>query len=217
MMSGRSRKKPIHNERAEKKEPDTVTRASKTRPTDPSTLLLPDRAYWVVPGAFMAGAYPGSKDADETRTKLGRLLDCGVRHVISLMEAHETDHSGEAFVAYDGPLSRIAEELCTSVSCTRVPIRDLGVPSPETMISILNEIDRTVATGRGVYVHCWGGRGRTGTVVGCYLVRHGLDGEEALRRVKELRRPLPDADMRSPETTEQCDMVRGWAMMSGQT
>jgi len=25
-----------------------------------------------------------------------------------------------------------------------------------------------------VYVHCWAGRGRTGTVVGCYLKRHGI-------------------------------------------
>ena len=31
-----------------------------------------------------------------------------------------------------------------------------------------------------VYVHCWGGIGRTGTVVGCWLVRHGMTGDEAL-------------------------------------
>ena len=31
-----------------------------------------------------------------------------------------------------------------------------------------------------MYLHCWGGVGRTGTVVGCWLVRHGRTGDEAL-------------------------------------
>ncbi len=193
-----------------------MTRVSKTRPTDPSTLILPDRAYWVVPGKFMAGAYPGSKDAGEALVKLRRLLDCGIRHVISLMEAGEVDHAGEPFAADDEPLIRIAGDLSTPVSCTRIPIRDMDVPGPDTMISILDEIDRAIAAGRGVYVHCWGGRGRTGTVVGCYLARHGLKGEEALHRIKELRSHLPDAHMLSPETSAQCDMVAGWALTSRQ-
>lgn len=33
-----------------------------------------------------------------------------------------------------------------------------------------------LAAGQTVYVHCYGGIGRTGTVVGCWLVRHGLSG-----------------------------------------
>ncbi|MFZ5949388.1 MAG: fused DSP-PTPase phosphatase/NAD kinase-like protein [Candidatus Rifleibacteriota bacterium] len=30
-----------------------------------------------------------------------------------------------------------------------------------------------MAAGKPVYVHCWGGLGRTGVVVGCWSRRHG--------------------------------------------
>ncbi len=40
-------------------------------------------------------------------------------------------------------------------------------------------------------MHCWGGVGRTGTVVGCWLVRHGLDDGDAIARIATLRRELP--------------------------
>lgn len=178
---------------------------------DRSAILLPDRAYWVVRGKFMAGAYPGSKNEAEALKKGRELLDCGIRHVISLMEVHEVDHSGEAFVPYEELFSRLAQGQSNEVSFVRFPIRDMDVPASGTMVSILDEIDRALDGGRPVYVHCWGGRGRTGTVVGCYLVRHGLQGEEALRRITELRRDLPDAHMPSPETEAQRNMVTRWA------
>jgi hypothetical protein len=62
----------------------------------------------------------------------------------------------------------------------RCTIVDFGVPSPQEMTAILDVLDAALAAGRVVYLHCWGGVGRTGTVVGCYLVRHGMRGEEAL-------------------------------------
>lgn len=61
-----------------------------------------------------------------------------------------------------------------------------------------------------MYVHCWGGVGRTGTVVGCYLVRSGLSGDEALARIRQLRRNEATANRPSPETDEQRNMVRSW-------
>ena len=127
-----------------------VPRVSKPPPTDFSTLMLPDRAYWVVPGKFMAGAYPGSKNAAEALVKVRKFLDSGIRYVINLMEAYEVDHSGEAFVPYEELFSELARDHSTEVSFTRFPIRGLDVPAPETMISILDEIDRSIAAGRPV-------------------------------------------------------------------
>ena len=68
-----------------------------------------------------------------------------------------------------------------------MPIPDTGNPKPAQVESILDTIDTAIAAGRRVYVHCWGGIGRTGTIVGCYLVRHGLTGDQALAEIA--RRP----------------------------
>jgi len=60
------------------------------------------------------------------------------------------------------------------------------------MIRILDQIDRGMEQNPAVYLHCWGGRGRTGTVVGCYLARHGMAvGEAALDLLGELRQNEP--------------------------
>ena len=48
--------------------------------------------------------------------------------------------------------------------CLRFPIPDLGVSSPGSMGLILEIIDRHITLQRPVYVHCWGGIGRTGSV-----------------------------------------------------
>ena len=94
----------------------------------------------------------------------------------------------------------------------RLPIRDVSVPSKEAMVAILDAIDKSIRENHPVYVHCWGGKGRTGTVIGCYLARHGIAiGQEALARINYLRRDLPDSSARSPETLEQCEMVLSWA------
>ena len=65
-------------------------------------------------------------------------------------------------------------------------------------------------TGRGVYVHCAGGIGRTGTVVGCYLVRHGMQGEAALEEIMRLRHAMPNGGDLSPRREPQRQMVRTW-------
>ena len=80
------------------------------------------------------------------------------------------------------------------------------------MVAILDAIDHALAEGRNVYVHCWGGVGRTGTVVGCWLVRHGRTGDEALDQVADWWQSMEKADRRrSPETREQRTYVREWA------
>jgi hypothetical protein len=81
------------------------------------------------------------------------------------------------------------------------------------MKAILDQLDESLGAGRRIYLHCWGGIGRTGTTVGCYLVRHGLNGEQALRQLAEWWQEVPKSRIHpsSPETREQVNFVLNWA------
>jgi protein-tyrosine phosphatase len=88
------------------------------------------------------------------------------------MEPDEINHSGHRFVPYDDIMESIASKMGIFVTFEQLPIMDLSVPTERHLTRILNQIDMCIKHGKPVYVHCWGGIGRTGTVVGCYLMRH---------------------------------------------
>lgn len=170
-----------------------------------------ERCYWVVPGRFLAGCYPGDLDAGVAQGKVQGLLDAGIRHVVNLMEGTETNWDGEPFAGYREEFVGLAGRMGVDVDWVRRPIRDLSVPSREHMTGILDEIDIAIATGRPVYVHCRGGKGRTGTVVGCYLARHAFaSGERLIEMIRELRVNVPGGGHDSPETGRQREMVCSW-------
>jgi ADP-ribosylglycohydrolase len=174
------------------------------------------RSYWVIPGRLLAGAYPGAKDPAEASLKLKALFDAGIRTTINLMEADEHDQAGNPFADYSGTFQGIVAARRERVACERFPIPDLGVPDAEGMRRILDAIDASLEGRQPVYVHCWGGIGRTGTVVGCFLVRHGLaEGDTAIERIRRLRQPDSHKDRPSPETPEQERFIQEWRQHEG--
>ncbi len=118
-------------------------------------------SYWVIPGLLLAGEYPRTKDEAESRRKLEALVAAGLTRTIDLTTP--ADHLAayqDLLTAASGGKAR-RRSLC---------IPDLGLPpSPDLMIEILDLIDRGLCSGEVVYVHCWGGVGRPGTVIGCWL------------------------------------------------
>ena len=79
------------------------------------------------------------------------------------------------------------------------------------MKKLLDLIDRSIENNQPVYLHCFGGLGRTGTVVGCYLARHGTgSGKNVLDIIKALRRNTATHHLASPETAEQIELVCSW-------
>jgi protein-tyrosine phosphatase len=88
---------------------------------------------------------------------------------------------------------------------------DFSVPTERQMVRILNQIDMCIKYDKSVYVHCWGGKGRTGTAVGCYLARNGIAASrDAIEMIKELRKNTENFSDPSPETKEQINMVIKW-------
>src|SRR5215475_15348655 len=147
-----------------------------------------ENCYWVLPGKLLAGEYPRNIDEESSREKLIALLDCGITAFIDLTEEKELE-------PYAG--------LVGAASHHRFPVRDLSVPkSPDVTKAILDAIDHYIERGQTVYVHCWGGVGRTGVIIGCWLARrHG--GEAALTRLHKLWLECPKSARKSPETPEQ--------------
>jgi protein-tyrosine phosphatase len=157
----------------------------------------------VVPGLFLAGEYPGSANAEDRALKLLHFLDVSVTRYIDLTE------SGELH-PYETELINLAGTKGMQVEHLRFPIEDLGIPTHTLMKSILDSIDQGIAEKKRTYLHCYGGIGRTGTVVGCFLVRQGVSGEQALENISNLRRSVSDWWVPSPETSEQRNFILDW-------
>ena len=169
------------------------------------------RSYWVVPGKLLAGCYPGSDDPIEQERNLKGLIQAGIRHVISLMEPQEYNRPDDPFPPYVDHMESIAQKLKVSVTFDQISVKDFSVPTERQMVRILNQIDMCIKYDKPVFVHCWGCKGRTGTVVGCYLARHGFAaGNEVIEKIKELRKNTEDCSDHSPETRGQINMVSNW-------
>ena len=150
---------------------------------------MPPPASYVVSDTLLAGAYPGTADA------VTSLEEAGVAVFVDL--THPSD-----------PLDGYGHLLRSALRVAH-PIPDMGTPTPGLVMRILDEIDAARARNDTVYVHCWGGVGRTGTVIGCWLVRQGLDAADPIARIAELRAGIAGARL-SPETPGQIALVRGW-------
>ena len=156
-----------------------------------------ENCYWVVPDKLLAGEYPRNIDNKSSRNKLACLTQGGVSAFIDLTREGE-------MLPYVQWVAKGTHQ--------RFPIVDGWTPdSPEITASILDAIDGHMDQGRTVYVHCMGGIGRTGTIIGCWLARHGHPGPEALARLGKLWQECPKSQQRhSPENLRQAQYVLDW-------
>jgi hypothetical protein len=166
------------------------------------------QSYWVEPGRLCAGHFPGAEEAGERDAKLAGLLDCGIRRVINLIPDYETGRNGKPFVPYVPLLQAMAAQRGTTVACLRLGYADGSTPARGLMRQILDTIDASLAADEPLYVHCWGGHGRTGTTVACFLIRHGMTPDAAIEQITAWRQPLPRNHY--PFEGEQAAFVHTW-------
>ncbi|KAF5339380.1 hypothetical protein D9611_009769 [Ephemerocybe angulata] len=163
-------------------------------------------SYWATP-RLVACEYPWSP-ANPNKPKLDDLLRVGVRTFIDLTEDGE-------LLPYESILCKRATLLGidpTAIEYHRFPIRDRCLPKTTDLLDLVFETLRdNERRGRVSAIHCRGGIGRTGLVVGCWLTECGAakDGEEALRIIANEWRSVEKCKRypHSPETGPQFDFV----------
>ena len=158
-------------------------------------------AWWVQPGQLLAGEYPGHPSPARARQKVDLLVDAGVRTCVDLTTRADRLEPYEAVVAEVGAVRRL------DIRHLSFPIPDLSVVDDDGY----DEVCRAIEDGRRrgvVYVHCWGGVGRTATVIGCLLAGEGLTCDQIVDRLVALRMGSRKAHRRAPETSAQCDVIR---------
>jgi len=144
----------------------------------------------IAPGRLIAGRHPCAWDPADAFKEVRGLIAQGVTLFVELTQ--------------EGELEEYSHHVPGALRHLRMPIRDFSVPSEAQLVAILDAIDAEIDMAGIVYVHCWAGCGRTGVVVGCWLVRHGLDPHAALARIAEER------GLGCPQTLEQRLLVLGW-------
>jgi protein-tyrosine phosphatase len=160
-----------------------------------------EHCYWVVENQLLAGEYPRTQDARSSRRKIDALIRAGVTAFVDLTG------DDEGLLPYH-ELIRTDEHVVH----LRFPIPDVSIPrSRQLTTRILDAIDTEISKGGTVYVHCWGGVGRTGVIIGCWIARHHGFGKTALLHLRQLWQHCPKSrTRRSPETSEQEQYIVNW-------
>lgn len=158
--------------------------------------------FWIIKGRLLATEYPGHKTVERAGAKLAVLAGAGVNSFVDLTEPGEPTRYGSPMVPYDGLLPDGAHYR-------RFAIPDQGVIADSGYDEILAHIRAELDAGRTVALHCWGGKGRTGTVAGSWLVdTEHLGYPEVVDRLQELRAGSSKAGHRVPDTPEQHRVLR---------
>ena len=108
---------------------------------------------------------------------------------------------GPAYMEWDFPrLRKMGYSVVVSLECARlntfeieeagfehrkICVEDFTPPTFDQIDEFVDFVEHRIDEGKKVLVHCYAGRGRTGTMVGAYLIHRGMSAEAAVREVRE--------------------------------
>lgn len=165
---------------------------------DHKSVCKPTQNSYQVDERVYAGEYAG--DLANPLAKIKSFVDFGITHFLDLTEEGELE-----------PYNQYLPEECSHI---RFPIRDVSVPNEcKSVYELMAYIDSVLANpDNKIYIHCWGGVGRTGVIVGCYYVYNGESYKDALSHLRENFNQCPKSQRRrTPETLEQEEFIKDFA------
>jgi atypical dual specificity phosphatase len=134
--------------------------------------------YWLLPGQLMGGEWPVPH--------LDWLAGQGISVLVNLTQS-----------AYRADRFQV----------NHVAVRDGAAPDETQISQCCHLVSQALGAKLAVYVHCFAGAGRTGTILACYLVyAYRLAPADAIARIRRLR---PG----SIETGAQENAVSDWALL----
>ncbi len=144
----------------------------------------------MIPGVLLVGAYPSSQDDVETLDLITSILKLGIRKFVCLQQEYRPGVSedlwrtGMALRPYYEDVEHIVKNKryipqlrdnfdaivdFPNLSFEHCPIVDCGVTDDSKVLELSRKLVSEIAQGERIYLHCWGGHGRTGTVVSIML------------------------------------------------
>lgn len=80
------------------------------------------------------------------------------------------------------------DNVANDIDYFHLKVEDYGVPTLEELDNVVRHIQLQIENGKPVMVHCAAGKGRTGTVLGAYLVKvEDLTADVAIKKIRTLR------------------------------
>ena len=169
-------------------------------------------ANWLVPGRVLLGRYPtsgrGSAEARVAALREEALIDTFVCLQSELPPQDSGAPNPSGFEPY-------AELAAASRPESPPHFAYFGIDdmrpadSLEALAEACHDLKSRVDAKEVLYIHCWGGRGRTGIVAACLLglLYEGMSADEALDRVQAYFATRAPGNP-SPETEPQRQQVR---------
>lgn len=121
-----------------------------------------------------AGPAPGWGEPNYSE-RAALLARNGIEHSFCLLEDYD----------YGLCVGEMRNALGTfGIEMHHYPMVDNRAPKTAQLDRMLDHLERHLAAGKGCYVHCVAGLGRTGTALACLLVRRGFSADQAIREIR---------------------------------
>lgn len=151
------------------------------------------------------GAWPGTlvmtarpRGGDWLQDEVADWKKAGIHAVVSLLtrdEEHDLDLDNEA--------DQVRRQ---GLAFSSFPIPDRQVPQSESRVrELVEDVNRSLLSGRKVLIHCRQGVGRSGLIAACLLVRNGMSPGAAVESISSTR------GVAVPETSEQRAWIERYA------